>query len=61
AGTRIEVWHRLFVRRSGGLLTVTLDEYPTLEVPDPGLAARVSLVAGAGAEFSHFALTRLEG
>lgn len=58
---RLEVWHRLSLRRSGGTLTVSLDEYPTLTIPDAGEDAEVALLTGSGAVFSHFALTRLEG
>jgi GH43 family beta-xylosidase len=61
AGFRRDAWHRLSLRRSGGALTITLDEYPTLTVPDPGSPAEVALLTGSGAVFSHFALTRLEG
>jgi hypothetical protein len=60
-GTRVEVWHRLYLHRAAGKLTVTLDEYPTLEAPAPEGPARIALAAGPGAEFSHFALRRLEG
>lgn len=61
ADFRRDVWHRLSLRREGGSLTVTVDEYPTLTVPDLGDPAEIALLSGAGAVFSHFTLTRLEG
>lgn len=61
AGFHADVWHRVSLRRSGEALTVTLDEFPTLRVPDSGQPAEVALLSGSGAVFSHFALTRLEG
>lgn len=60
-GFRHDAWHRLTVRRSAGELVVTLDEFPTLRVPDSAEPAQIVLLSGEGAVFSHFALTHLEG
>jgi GH43 family beta-xylosidase len=57
-GFRPDTWHRLSVRRERGIITATLDEYPTLQAPCQEGAARVALF-GRDAGFAHFALTRL--
>jgi arabinan endo-1,5-alpha-L-arabinosidase len=59
AGFRADAWHHLRVCRERGRLAVTVDEYPTLEVPYPDEPASVELLAPAGAVVSHFALTSL--
>ncbi|HTE19695.1 MAG TPA: glycoside hydrolase family 43 protein [Armatimonadota bacterium] len=56
-GFRHDVWHRLLIRKVGGLLTVTLDEYPTLQVPCPSGSIPLAL---RGGHFSHFALHHLK-
>ena len=61
AGFRRDVWHRLSLQRTDGTLTVTVDEYPTLRLPDSGEPASLALLTGVGAVFSHFSLTRVQG
>jgi GH43 family beta-xylosidase len=61
AGFRHDAWHRLLLRRQGGRLAATVDEFPTIEVSAPDGPAVVSLFGGPGTCFSHFALTRLAG
>jgi GH43 family beta-xylosidase len=54
-------WHGLLLRREGDRVTVTLDQYPTLTIAEASRGDRLSLTGGTGAEFSHLALTRLQG
>jgi len=58
-GFRHEAWCRLLLRRHAGTLTVTLDGYPTLRIADSGTPTTITLHAGDGVAFSHFALSYL--
>jgi hypothetical protein len=60
AGYRREAWHWVSVRRETDRLRVSLDEYPSLEVPlAQAEAGGLSLAGAEGTSYSHFALTRL--
>jgi len=58
-GFRPEAWHRMLVGKEGERLTITLDEFPALQLPTSAGPASLGLIGAAGTEFSHFALARL--
>jgi GH43 family beta-xylosidase len=58
-GFRHDAWHTLLVGRRGDWVTATLDEYPTVQSPCAAGPLPVALHGQDGAEFAHFALSRL--
>ncbi len=56
---RHEAWHTLLVGRRGDWLTVTLDEFPTVQSPCAGGPLSLSLCGAPGVEVAHAALTEL--
>ena len=58
-GFRVDAWHTLSVVRKGDWISVTLDEYPTLETRCAEGFLPVELCGEAGSQFSHFVLSRL--
>jgi arabinan endo-1,5-alpha-L-arabinosidase len=60
-GFQHNVWHQIRAERRGDSLTITLDQFPTLRMECASEPVSVSLSAGGGGAFGHFALTRLKG
>jgi GH43 family beta-xylosidase len=60
AGFDPGAWHTLHLRREAGSLTVTLDEYPTVQALLPPGALRLAFPNLPGLSRVHLALTRLQ-